>query len=277
MTYSQYETDRHKGQPVLIYDFVFGDGVNDVHRFTDGGRDVTLANQVYEAVPIGHGRIEGTTTHERKTLTVSVDEDNPVAHLFDIYPPDKAVRMTVRKFHVNDPDEEISLVTVANVLGVEFDGDGSATIRCRAENTFDRQAGLQETYQLTCRVALYSTKCAASIAAASHTAAVIGVTTNTVTLAPGWENGQAGSKYIGGMLLWTKDDNTRARTILRRSGSQLFVSGVPTGLEIGDQVSIALGCNHHMDDCNNLHNNINNFRGCPWIPTSNPVNTNPHY
>jgi len=275
--FTQKETSRFDGQPVLIYEFVYGDGANDVYRFTDAGRNVSLAGAVYEAVPIGHGRLEGTTTYERKTLSVTVDEDNPVAHLFDIYPPDKAVRMTVRKIHLNDPDVETSLVTVANVLGVEFDGAGSATIRCRAENSYDRQAGLQETYQLTCRVALYSTKCAASIAAASHTVTVIGVSSNTVTLAAGWENGQPGSKYIGGMLLWTKDSNARARTILRRSGSQLFVSGVPTGLEIGDQVSVALGCNHHMDDCDDLHNNINNFRGCPWIPTKNPVNTNPHY
>ncbi len=88
------------------------------------------------------------------------------------------------------------------------------------------------------------------------------------------------------MIEWVNPaGDTEQRTILQIAEDMktLTVSGFLRGFEVGDSIDVILGCNQQFEmnedgiglapdtDCHFLHNNINNFGGCPFIPKKNPV------
>ncbi len=85
------------------------------------------------------------------------------------------------------------------------------------------------------------------------------------------------------MLEWTPAGaSTERRAIIRVAGNVLTLSGIAKDLDVGDAVDVVLGCNHKAyasegGDCQPLHNNINDFGGCRWIPIKNVINKNPYY
>jgi hypothetical protein len=87
------------------------------------------------------------------------------------------------------------------------------------------------------------------------------------------------NKYIGGIAEWmVADGRIERRSIVRRNGDVLTFAADARGLLPGGTVSLVLGCDHTMDDCRQVHNNILNFGGQPEIPLTNPVGiTNNYY
>ncbi len=78
------------------------------------------------------------------------------------------------------------------------------------------------------------------------------------------------------MLEWENANNqTEVRTILavtEVSGrSRLTLSGVAPSMATGQNVRAVKGCGHVLSDCGNVHNNIPNFGGQPYIPLKNPL------
>lgn len=73
--------------------------------------------------------------------------------------------------------------------------------------------------------------------------------------------------YIGGILL--APGGTRAH-IIGQSGTSLIIQRPLDELTGTDTVKIYPGCNHSPDHCNDRFDNILNYGGYPYIPTSNP-------
>ena len=82
-----------------------------------------------------------------------------------------------------------------------------------------------------------------------------------------------GDKYKGGMIEWLSDGKSSLRTIVKvsQTNDQIAVRGNLRGVNIGDVIKITLRCNRLQSDCSNLHNNILNFGGQPYIPLENPL------
>jgi hypothetical protein len=100
----------------------------------------------------------------------------------------------------------------------------------------------------------------------------------SVTVASGWNGAFPAGGFREGIVEWTNDDGgTEKRKILSISGDTLSLGGLLRDLDAGDAVSIILGCNHQMSDCEGLFNNIQNHGGCPWIPLKNPIGYRNNY
>lgn len=276
MSFNQYDTSRASGRIAEIYLFTYGEGAGDYYAFTDQERVVTYFGVDYNPVPIDRGRFQANGGRERRDLTIQVANENPVPNLFTIYPPDYPVSVSIRAGHIGDPANEFVPVWSGRVLNVRWGEDGIAELICRPLAAASRQGGLRRHWQLGCPHVLFGGQCRALEAPATVSVGVTSVLNNRVTLAAGW-NAQPVDKYVTGKVSWVVGANTIRRSILRiePDARTLVLSGPALNLSVGDTVDVTLGCNRTMDDCLNLHNNIHNFGGDPWIPLVNPVNTNP--
>ena len=278
MSFAEYDASRDAGQIVETYLFRYGLGPSDYYAFTDGERVISEGGIDYDPVPIDRGRLRADGGRERRDLTITVSALSPIPNMFLIYPPDYAISVIIRATHLNDPAGEFVPVWAGRVSNVKWDADnGKVDLVCRPLAAASRQGGLRRHWQIGCPHVLFGGQCLANEVAATISTTAIGVQTNKVTVAGGWNTSPV-IKYLGGKVSWQIGANTTRRSILRIEADErtLVLSGPTTGMQVGDSLDVSLGCNRTMDDCLVLHDNIHNFGGDPWIPLVNPVNTNPY-
>jgi hypothetical protein len=282
VTFENIEESRDLGEPIDLFFFRYGSAANAYFAYTSGEQEFLLDGIYYTPIPIQRGKFTASGTLDKTQLEVSVPSNTDIADLFRTYPPGQVVTMLIRQGHANDPDMDFPVIWSGRVVQCERK-DSVATLTGEPINTSLRRAGLRRNYQLSCPHVLYGAQCRASKIAATTTTEVINMTGTRVTLQDGWSGAIDPVKYVGGMIEWSAPAGLERRTILRVVDLKtLLLSGPTTGISPGMNIDVILGCNHQMGvepqpdgDCLTLHNNIHNFGGQPWIPTSNPINTNP--
>lgn len=284
MSFASTEESRNLGSPVELYLFRFGTESDAVYGYTDAEQDIEFDGVLYQAMggpnggSIRRGAVSASGSLDKSRLAVTVPRDSDVAELFRIYPPGMVVTLTIRGGHLDDPDQEFLVIWVGRVVqGARGKTDApEVELTCELANTSLRRTGLRRNYQLSCPHVLYGQgvgRCNADIVRATTTGTVASTTTATATLNPGWNGAFAPEKFIGGMLIWTTPSRTERRTILGVTGNTLRLAGPTSDLEVAASVTTALGCNHQTSDCRDLHLNIVNFGGQPFIPLKSPIAT----
>lgn len=278
MSFETIEESRYLGEPVDLYFFRYGTTTSAYYAYTDAEEPITLDGIVYKPLPIQRSAINSSGTLDKAAITVDVPTSSDVAELFRIYPPGRSVTLIIRQGHLTDADGEFNVIWSGRVLSSSRE-DSIASLTCEPLSTAFRRSGLRRCYQYSCPHALYGTLCMASKIAATTLATVYAVSGASVTMDSGWNGAHPVEKYIGGMIAWETPSGTEVRTILRLAdgGNKLQLSGSTRGLTGGTEVSVILGCEHNMEDCQNLHNNIQNYGGQPWIPLSSPIKINPYW
>lgn len=286
MTYALRETSRTKGLPAALFLFRYGAGVDDFYAYTNAEREHTHNLIDYQPVPISYGAVESSGSLDKKTLEVRTALTNEVAELFRVSPPTYSVVLTIRRGHLNDPDNEFLVEWTGRVLSCSREGS-EAVFACEPISTSLRRTGLRRHWQFSCPHALYGPQCNANKAAATTTQTLVAVESAAIVLNDGWETAERAPKAHGGLVEWEGPNGTIVRVIIAVDPDQvtLRLNGPTTGLQAGDSVDVSLGCNHRFEfdltteqfvdtDCITIHNNIQNFGGQPWIPDDNPIGTN---
>lgn len=273
MAFWPFESSRSRGRPVELYLFRYDALPTAYYAYTTAENPVSHDDIVYTPVPISRGAVSAAGTLDKVTLEVTTPQNVDLASLFRAYPPSQVVTLEIRQGHVDDPGTEFVVLWSGRVLGCSRESN-QAKFACEPISTALRRSGLRRHYQFGCPHALYGSQCRANRIAATFTRTVVTAQGALVSLNDGWASPHTPAKFIGGMLRWTREDGIgETRTILRLSddGNTLTCGGVLRGLTSGMSADVTLGCNHQMDDCLNLHNNIQNFGGQPWIPFKNPI------
>lgn len=289
MSFETVEISRRRGEPVTLYLFIYGGSEGDSpaplhYAYTDAEEAITHEGFTYQPVPVMRDSINSTGNLDKSALPVRFPRNIEFAEQFRVYPPPQVTTLIIRQGHLSDPDspQEFLVCWSGKVLAVGREGD-ECIISGEPISSSMRRPGLRRHYQLGCPHVLYSQgtgMCNASEAAATVSATVASKSGTSVTLNSGWEGSFDPAKFTEGMVKWTNDDGqVEVRKILSVSGDTLLLGGLLRDLEASDTVSVILGCNHLMDDCENLHvnanspgdSNIQNFGGCPWIPLKNPI------
>lgn len=269
MSFAPTETSRYHGLPITLYKFTCGDLI---YGYTDAEQAVEVASVTYEPLPIDSDALSSSGTLDKSTMQVRVPHDSEIAELFRIAPPSEVVGIVMFQGHFTDVDAEFLAVYSGRVLSCGRQ-DSTATLRCEPIGTSMRRPGLRQRYQYGCPHALYGTACGAIRADHESIHAVEAVGTGQVTLPDGWEGAIPAGKFTSGLMIWTHDGRTEVRQIrVASAGTNVVqIDGSTVGLVIGSSVTIAPGCNHQLTDCEVIFSNVQNFGGCPWIPTKNPL------
>ena len=283
MSYAEYEESIYHGEPVDLVLFIYGAGVNDYYAFNDSETSITFDGKVYLPIPIDRDALQASGTLDKAGISVKVDIDCPVAELFRVYPPSQPVTLIIRHGHIGDPDAEFGVVWTGRVLSCAWDGS-EATLTCEPVSTSMQRTGLRRHWQYGCPHALYNGDenggCRASKAEATQLVALNAISGVILTLPSGWNGARDAEKFTRGLVEWTNPAGTTVtRSILKvnAAANVLTISGIIPDLVAGNTVKVILGCNHQMSDCNDLHHNINDFGGQPWIPTKSPFGNRMNY
>lgn len=280
MTFDAREESVELGTPAALVRFKYGTAANAVFRYTDHDSEIVFdagagdGPETYVPLPIMAGDITTAGHLDDAILYIEVPYDSGIAQLYHDYPPNHPVTLTIRQGHIGDGEWPVKWIgRVVSCVAEDY----TARIACEPASTGMSRLGLRRHYQYGCPHVLYSTgdnECKANKAAATSSVTVESVSGAEVRFAAGWSGVHATTKYIGGYLQWTDaNGNRQIRSILRITADDLgvLVAGDTSTIVIGAAVDIVLGCNHQESDCINLHNNIVNYGGQPWLPTENPM------
>lgn len=288
MAVNDYESSQHRGQPVELYKFIYGTEAGREYCYTNADEDVTFndggGDQVYTAIPISRDGIKTEGRGESNELSVEVPMTSDVAELFRAFPPGRPVSLIIRQGHIpnedpTDPDDWLD-----NDFPVIWTGrclqsnrkDNTVVLTGETSEAGMKKVGLRRHYQWACPLVLYGDRCGADKAAATVTGTIASISGNTLTMQAGWQGAKAPSNFLGGFIEWFSTDGTEYRTIIGVNGNDIKLNNSPSGLAALDTVDLVLGCPHTLTGCTDVHDNVINYGGQPFIPLKNPVNKNNH-
>jgi len=275
MSYLEQEATRLSGSPVTLILFQYGPNITDVYGYTNNETDVLFDGITYQATPMDVDAVKTRGLSGKAEMTIQLPNDSEASRLFRFAPPPNPVSVFVRRGHRNDPDGEYALIYTGRVLSAKPGSNLVTKFACEWVAVSLRRTGAKRNYQYSCPFALYGSQCRADKLAATIVTQAVAVSGLDVTPTPDWDLASRYPCYVNGSVAWSTDNGTEHRAIVAvTTGGVLTVANKPTGLIAGTPIEISLGCSRLMTDCRDLHNNINNFGGQPWIPTDNPVNTN---
>ena len=124
----------------------------------------------------------------------------------------------------------------------------------------------RNTFQASCMHTLYDAGCTLSKVAYGHSGTV---GSGSSAMFVKW-SGAMSAYYWGGTILFTSGQNAGiSRSIKNSDGLQLTMAyALPNIPAEGDAFTAYPGCDHTTSTCDTRFSNLDNFRACPYIPTS---------
>lgn len=277
MAYSDYEKSNTDGRPVDLYEFEWN-GLS--WYFTSADQDLTVPVTVdgsvisrdYTAATLSRGAWS-QSKNDQNILEISCAADNAVAALFRNNKPSGKVWVTVKEYHLNDPDHETAIQWIGSVTNVVRDDSVSATMSCRSiSGTFDRN-GLRLLWGRTCPHILYGIGCRVDKTLHEYPREIATVNGSNFTCVAHSE-AEEGS-FAGGLIEWTNDDGgTERKAIESQDRNDFRIIGSTAGIEVGMSVTLHPGCDRSTSVCK-LFDNLPNYGGCPHMPGKSPFDGTP--
>lgn len=272
MSFATIEISREEGQPASLYLIQWGSAASSYFAYTDAEAPITFDGITYEPIPIGRSNYEASGTLDRKALDISLTPNAGICRMYATNPPSEKVGMTIRQGHLNDPLSEWPVAWTGVIKNVNWEPP-LAKIVAEPLDTVLARPGLRRHYMYGCPHVLYGDQCKANKEVLKRTLTPTAIGENYVEFAPGWHGSVAAADYIGGYMEWTDaDGNRQVKTALKRgtSDNQILI-GTTYTLTLTTTLFFYAGCRRTKNACRDLHNNIVNFGGQPWIPSFNPV------
>lgn len=269
MSYTTFETSNQDGKPVALYEFHYG---NTYWRYCTADEDQTVNSVVWEAKAITDEGVKQGGSDEND-LQITMASDLPVPALFRQGYQTGKVWLTVRRWHVGDPDSETPIQWTGTVINGSDADEARVTLFCRSiSGTYDRN-GLRLAWDRSCTHPLYGPGCFVDKSLHAYARTVASLTATNFTCTTHAE--PAEGSFSGGFAEWIRSDGSfDRRGIESQNGNDFRVLGFTTGLEIGTDVTIYPGCAHNCANCK-LFNNLPNYGGFPHMPGKSPFDGSP--
>lgn len=273
MSYDTIEISNAGGRPVALYTFQYG---NTYWRYCTADEDQTVAGDTYLALAITD---EGVTQggSDQNDLRITTQADHPVALLFRNSQPSGKIWLTVRRWHIGDPDSETPLLWSGTVVNATLLDKASVQMSCRSlGGSYDRQ-GLRLAWGRMCPHVLYGIGCNnnGSNDKADHAYSHEIATLDGVSFTVSSYAAPAEGSFTGGFVEWIRSDGSfDRRGIESQVGNYFQVLGSTDGLEVGTAVTLYPGCPRNTTGCK-LFNNLANYGGFPHLPGKSPFDGSP--
>lgn len=223
--------------------------------------------EVYNSLgfPMKRTEIQSQNQINKVSTDISFSLDDPMARHWLIDNVESLITVTI--FEVDDTDVEVAWKgRVASFKPSQSD----LTITFESIFTSLQRPGLRARFLRNCRFSLYGRGCKldkTGFAIPGVPSAVSGVTV-TVGAAASFPDGWFTAGMIAaadGTLRFVTAHSGSSITMMRRLPSleAAFALGATT-------VTLYPGCNRSRSDCDTKFNNLPNYGGFDWIPTTNP-------
>lgn len=270
MSFNVFELSGFLGRPVCLYEFVWG---NDTYRYTSADRVIDFDGEDWAPIAIkDNGFTQGVTTQD---FVVEIPRSNPIVELFRSTPPSLSIALTCRRFHRDDPSDEASVYWVGTVGNVKIRDAIKAEILGNPISGTIRRTGLRLCWERSCPHSLYDEGCKVDKTLFSAATTVLALTGTTVQVAGtgAWPP----ERFAGGFLEWeaTANGTIDRRAIERVDGDILYLLGSTDRLEVGENITLYLGCDLTASTCQAVFNNLPNHGGFEFLAGKSPFDGNP--
>lgn len=273
MSYPEFEMSRVEGQPATLYLFQWGTAAASVFAYTDSDVPVIFDGRTYEPTVIGRMGIEASGSLDQKSLEIDISKKAGFCRLYATSPPSVKVGLQIMQGHITDGDQDFAAIWSGVVKNVNQEKPYAKIVAEPLDSLLARP-GLRRYYMYGCPYVLYnSITCKANPDTHKKVLTPTFIGANFIRLSPGWSGALAGDKYLGGYLQWTDTNgNTQTRTAIDFGATENeIIIGSSRELSAGQQVTLYVGCQRNESACRDLHSNIVNYGGQPYIPLENPV------
>jgi uncharacterized phage protein (TIGR02218 family) len=272
MSFKLFEISSRLGRPVSLYEFTWG---NTIWRYTNADKDIEwgvdeLDNPlVWEAIPISdEGYVQGP---QSDPLAVTLPVRLELCQLFRSTPPSTSIWMKVRRFHKDDPDQEMTVYWVGMVGNIKRKNLVTAEVVGLPISNTMRRTGLRLCWERNCPHALYDVNCRVNKEDFKTVAEITDLSGTTITVDTlGIYTGQ---QYMGGFIEWEANaDGTIDRRGIQgfSGGTTLAMFGTTDRLEVGMTISMYLGCDLTASTCSGTFGNLPNHGGMAFLPGESP-------
>lgn len=262
MTFEFHEEGQ--GTPAELYEF--RRGISATYRMTSHDADIVFLTNTFSTTTIKRTSDEQSQEMERNSMKVSISREELVALNFIQFPTTEITTLTVWRQHIDDTDNQFTVVWQGRLLAAEFKGS-MCELTCEPIFTSLKRPGLRRSFSAQCPHILYGGQCLVNnqtFRVDGILATVSGLTINSLD----WNTFAAGY-FAGGYLFF---NNVEYRTVRESAADGTFIMNAPFGSEVivGSTVQAFPGCLHSMSDCDTKFANIVNYGGFPHIPPKNP-------
>lgn len=263
----------YEGTPINLYEITYGDNPENVFRFTNHTFDVVYEESTYVAEPIKHDNIKDQGRPKNEELRITMSRKSALSEHLRGTPPRRVLRVRVLEAEVSNGTPTFVIpIWHGRLTGTQPKGK-EVVFTCSPAGSRMKMPALTRTYSRQCSVPLFSDMCKANKAAATVASTVAALPgRNLITLASGWNGAFDADSFLGGTLEWTSTVGTEVRAIVQIDTDTLVLDGPTDDLAVSDAVNVILGCPRTLEACRDLHNNVQNFGGCPYIPFENITN-----
>lgn len=277
MGFSLFEISSWLGRPVCLYEFQWGETF---YRYTSADRvvehgDDDLGNPVeWEPISISdNGFTQGVTQQD---FTITLPRSNPVVQLFRSTPPSRTISIVCRRFHKDDVDQESTVYWSGSIGNVRPKDAVSAEIIGIPLTTTLRRSGMRLCWERGCPHALYDEGCRVDRELFKTVTTITAMTGASIEVASlgAWPAAQ----YAGGYVEWEATaEGTKDNRAIEGSGGGLVLNlmGTTDRMEVGQDITLYLGCDLTAATCQGVFNNLANHGGFEFLAGKSPFDGNP--
>lgn len=270
MSFNLFERSGFLGRRICLYEFVWG---NDTYCYTSADRVIPYGGVDYAPIPIkDNGFTQGVSQQE---FVVELPRANPIVELFRLTPPSLPISLVCRRFHKDDPDLGAVVYWSGTVSNVKGKDAITAEILGNPISNSIRRTGLRLCWERNCPHALYGPGCNANKNSFKTTATVVAKTGTTleVSTTGAWPD----VRYAGGYIEWaaTANGTMDRRAIERCVGATMHLLGTTDRIDVGETLSMYIGCDLTAATCQSVFNNLANHGGFEMLAGKSPFDGNP--
>ena len=285
MTYLAQEGATETGRPVELYLLEAKEGT-EFTAITSGNVSVTYDGKTYAPTAMKRTSFKLSTKSSSGNLTITVPTDNSFVQRYKKGMPPLPDELTIFRNHLSDTDSEVIPFWKGDVVSVTFEKDVAKitlkTISARLQRPVPKR-----TYSWACNHVLYDSGCQVGAESFRSDAKITAIGSDQVTLDlvedGDWTGTSMGARWAadndffnGGYCEVTIAGQNQRRTVqvvTNSAGLQCVLSTSINDLTTGATLRFYAGCNHSVVTCKDKFNNVNNYGGCPFVPTRNPFST----
>lgn len=279
MGFNIFEIASFLGRPVCLYEFQWG---NTYYRYTSADRDIQYPyidgdpeNGIwYTKLSIkDNGFTQGVTQQD---FTITLPRDNPIVRLFRSTPPSRTITVVCRRFHKDDPDQEAIVYWSGSIGNVRPKDAVMAEILGIPLSTTIRRSGLRLCWERGCPHALYDEGCRADRNLFKTDTTITALTGASITV--GSLGAWPAAQYAGGYVEWeaTAEGTLDSRSIEGSGGGLVLnIMGTTDRMEVGQDITLYLGCDLTASTCQAIFNNLANHGGFEFLAGKSPFDGNP--
>jgi len=265
MSYSSYDSSVKDGAPIECFKFI---GELGTYWYTNNNEPVTVNGEVYSPLSgIKRTALETSSLLDSvQTIDITIPITCPLAVIYNFLKMPVTLDTEIRSVH-RGSNFATDWRMVWRGESLRFNASGNYAM-IATQSVVQAALGSQlnqVTFQTPCNHTVYDELCTLSPVAFTTTTTVTDIKDTVIQVV---SDGNPDGKLAVGKMVNTRTGESRV--IVSNVANVITIGYGFLDIVLGDTVQLIIGCDNAYSTCLNVFNNVINFSGFMFLPTTNP-------